>query len=147
MTLFALGKTRPAFKPLTAQMREALRVEALAPFEYAPQQGLTGPSVLPVRPGESASLVVEVQGPVAKPTLTFGNTVCTFDETLAADESLVCRDGRTWKVVVAATGKARRTGTLPAPLPTLSGSTPFAFNGEVSADKSCVVEILKEYAQ
>ena len=111
----------------------------------APQQGLKGPSVVPVRPGEKASLVVEVQGPVAKPTLAFGTTSCTFDETLAADESLVCRDGRTWKVVVTATGKARRTGTLSAPLPTLSGSTPFAFSGEVPADKSCVVEILKEY--
>ena len=145
MTFFALGKTRPAFKPLSAQMREALRVEALAPFEYAPQEGLKGPSVVPVRPGEKASLVVEVQGPVAKPTFTFSTTSCTFDETLAADESLVCRDGRTWKVVVTATGKARRTGTLSAPLPTLSGSTPFAFSGEVPADKSCVVEILKEY--
>ena len=145
VTFFALGKTRPAFNPLTAQMRKSLRVEALAPFEYAPQQGLKGPSVVPVRPGEKASLVVEVQGPVAKPTLTFGTTSCTFDETLAADESLVCRDGRTWKVVVTATGKARRTGMLSAPLPTLSGSTPFAFSGEVPADKSCVVELLKEY--
>jgi hypothetical protein len=145
VTFFALGKTRPAFKPLTAQMRDALRVEALAPFEYAPQQGLAGPSVLPVRPGEKASLVVEVQGPVAKPTFTFGNTVCTFDETLAADESLVCRDGRTWKVVVTATGKSRRTGTLSAPLPALSGPSPFAFSGDVPAGKPCVVEILKEY--
>ena len=145
VTLFALGKTRPAFKPLTAQMRKDLCVEALAPFEYAPQHGLKGPSVLPVRPGEKASLVVEVQGPVAKPTLAFGKTVCAFDETLAADESLVCRDGRTWKVVVTATGKARRTGTLSVPMPMLSGSTPFAFSGEVHADKSCVVEILKEY--
>ena len=145
VTLFALGKTRPAFKPLTAQMREALRVEALAPFEYAPQQGLKGPSVVPVRPGEKASLVVEVQGPVTKPTFTFNQTACMFDETLAADESLVCRDGRTWKVVETATGKERRAGTLSAPLPTLSGATPFAFGGEVPADKSCVVEILKEY--
>ena len=145
VTFFALGKTRPAFKPLTKQMRDALRVEALAPFEYAPQQGLKGPSVVPVRLGEQASLVVEVQGPVVKPTLTFGATTYTFDETLAADESLVCRDGRTWKVVVTATGKARRTGTLSMPLPTLSGSTPFAFNGEVPSNKSCVVEILKDY--
>ena len=145
VSFFALGKTRPAFKPLTAQMRKSLRVEALAPFEYAPQQGLTGPSVLPVRPGEKASLVVEVQGPVAKPTFAFGKTVCAFDETLAADESLVCRDGRTWKVVVTATGKERRTGTLSAPLPTLSGPSPFAFSGDVPAGKSCVVEILKEY--
>ena len=145
VTFFALGKTRPAFKPLTAQMRKSLRVEALAPFEYAPHLGLKGPSVVPVRPGEKASLVVEVQGPVAKPTFTFGTTSCTLDETLAADESLVCRDGRTWKVVITATGKARRTGTLSAPLPTLSGSTPFAFSGEVPDDKSCVVEILKEY--
>ena len=95
--------------------------------------------------GEKASLVVEVQGPVAKPAFAFGATTYTFDETLAADESLVCRDGRTWKVVVSATGKARRTGTLPTPLPTLSGSTPFAFSGEVPSGKSCVVEILKEY--
>ena len=145
VTFFALGKMRPAFKPLTKQMRDALRVEALAPFEYAPQQGLKGPSVVPVRLGEQASLVVEVQGPVVKPTLTFGATTYTFDETLAADESLVCRDGRTWKVVVTATGKARRTGTLSMPLPTLSGSTPFAFNGEVPSNKSCVVEILKDY--
>ena len=145
VTFFALGKTRPAFKPLTAQMREALRVEALAPFEYAPQEGLKGPSVVPVRPGEKASLVVEVQGPVAKPTLAFGTTSCTFDETLAADESLVCRDGRTWKVVVTATGKVRRTGSLSAPLPTLFGSTPFVFSGDVPAGKACVVEILKEY--
>jgi len=145
VTFFALGKTRPAFKPLTAQMRDALRVEALAPFEYAPQEGLKGPSVVPVRPGEKASLVVEVQGPVAKPTFTFGNTAYAFDETLAADESLVCRDGRTWKVVVTATGKERRTGSLSVPLPTLSGSTPFAFSGEVPAGKSCVVELLKEY--
>ena len=78
------------------------------PFEYAPQQGLKGPSVVPVRPDEQASLVVEVQGPVAKPAFAFSATTYTFDETLAADESLVCRDGCTWKVIVTATGKARR---------------------------------------
>ena len=128
-------------------MREALRVEALAPFEYAPQEGLKGPSVVPVRPGEKASLAVEVQGPVANPALALGGTTCAFNETLAADESLVCRDGRTWKVVTTATGKERRTGTLSVPLPTLSGSTPFAFRGDVPAGKSCVVEILKEYVQ
>lgn len=145
VTLFALGKTRPAFKPLTPQMREELRVEALAPFEYAPQRGLVGPSVLPVRPGESAALVVEVQGPVAKPALAFGKTVCAFDETLAEDESLVCRDGRALKVIETRSGKVRRTGELSVPLPTLSGPSPLAFSGEVPADKSCVVEILKEY--
>ncbi len=145
VTLFARGKTRPAFKPLTPPMRDALRVEALAPFEYAPRRGLKGPMVVPVRPGERASLVVEVQGPVAKPTFSFGQTACTFEATLAADESLVCRDGCAWKVVVTATGKERRAGTLATPLPTLSGPTAFAFGGEVPADKSCVVEILKEY--
>ena len=101
---------------------------------------------MPVRPGERASLAVEVQGPVANPALVFGGTTCAFNGTLAADESLVCRDGRTWKVVVTATGKPHRTGTLSVPLPTLSSSSPFAFRGEVPADKSCVVEILKEYS-
>ena len=145
VTVFALGKTRPAFKPLTPEMRGELRVEALMPFEYAPHRGLVGPSILPVRPDETAMPVVEVQGPVAKPALAFGKTVCTFDETLAEDESLVCRDGRRWKVVATATGKTRRAGELPVPLPTLSGPSPFAFSGEVPADRSCVVEILKEY--
>ena len=94
---------------------------------------------------ESAALVVEVQGPVAKPALAFGKTSCAFDETLAEDESLVCRDGRTWKTVETRSGKTRRTGELSVPLPTLSGPSPLAFSGEVPADRTCVVEILKEY--
>ena len=146
VTAFVFGKTRDAFAPLTPQMKKALSTETMEPFEYVPAKGVLGPKYLPVRPGETVTLGIEIQGPVKDPSISFGAAVtCTFTETLAEGESLVCRDDRHWKVVETATGKELRTGVLSITLPEIHHTTPFSFKGEVPAGKSCVVEILKTY--
>ena len=152
VTLFALGETVEAFvEELTADMRKELRYEGMMPFEYSPAKGFAAPKVIPVRPGEKASLSVEITGPCEKPSFTFGSflglfdTVCEFDAALAADELLVCRDGENWKVIKATGGEALREGRLQKPLPRLGSSASFTFSANVPDDAVCVVDVMKEY--
>jgi len=154
VTLFALGEPRPAFvADLTDEMRKELRYEGLMPFEYAPAKRFFSPKVIPVRPGETAALNLEIYGPCERPTFTFksffglSKTVCAFDTAIAADEKLVCRDGFNWVVEKAKDGTRVRDGRLGKPLPRLSGSRDFEFTASVPDGGVCTVDIMKDYAR
>ena len=153
VTFFALGRTRPAFvDDLTADMRRTMRFEGMMPFAYAPKKGLEAPAEIAVRPGEEATISLEIYGPAENPTLTFSRffglskTVCAFSTAIGADERLVCRDGHAWRLEKAKNGALVREGALETPLPTLGGgSNPFSFEAQVPDGASCAVDILKAY--
>ena len=105
-----------------------------------------------MRPGEEATISLEIYGPAENPTLTFSRffglskTVCAFSTAIGADERLVCRDGRAWRLEKAKNGALVREGALETPLPTLGGgSNPFSFEAQVPDGASCAVDILKAY--
>ena len=152
VTLFALGATRPAFvDDLTDVMRRELRYEGLMPFEYAPSKRFLPPKTIPVRPGETAKLSLEIYGPCESPTFSFrkffglSTTVCAFETSVAKNEKLVCRNGIDWRVEKAADGALVKEGRLAEPLPRLSGSQPFAFTAKVPDDGVCTVDLMKDY--
>ena len=123
----ALAASVPAFGPLTDAMRRELGYEAMWPAEYRPSAGKTALPDMVMRPGEKATLAVEILAlaPMDGITLTVANTF--FDDrvalpvALAKGERFVCRDGRTWKKVDAAR-KVVATGTLAKPFGAYSGS-------------------------
>ena len=138
---------------LTPAMKVTMRYEGLMPFEYAPEKGLVPPKTIPVRPGETASLSLEIYGPATKPTFifkgSFGSkeTVCAFDAEIGVGERLICRDGRTWRIEMLKDGRTVKEGELTTPLPTLGGTTTFDFSATLKDGASCVVDILKEYLE
>ena len=154
VTLFALGRTRNAFvDKLTPEMKATMRYEGMMPFEYAPDKGLVPPKYIPVRPGESAKLTLDVYGPATRPTLTFKRffglkkTACTFDAEIGAGERLICRDGQKWRIETLKDGKTVKEGELATPLPTLDDTTDFDFSADLKDGTPCVVDILKEYVR
>lgn len=152
VTLFAFGEKRSAFvAKLTPEMNRTMRYEGVMPFEYAPVKGLLPPQSILVRPGEKASLSLDIYGPAKNPTFTFRRffglkkTICAFEADIAADERLVCRDGKKWTVEKLNDGAVVKSGELKASLPVLGKTTKFEFAAEVAGEKPCVVDILKEY--
>ena len=152
ISLFALGRTRPALvDDLTPEMRKRMRFEGVMPFVYAPDKGLVAPRAIAVRPGEKADLSLEIYGPATNPTFTFSRflgfikEICVFPVLIGADERLVCRDGRNWKVEKAADGTLVCEGSLENPLPTLEKTTPFTFSTQLTPGTSCTVDLLKVY--
>lgn len=123
----ALAASVPAFGPLTDAMRRELAYEAMWPSAYRPSVGETALPDMTMRPGEKATLAVEILAlaPMDKVTLTVGNTF--FDDRialpvgLAKGDRFICRDGRTWKKVDAA-HKVLATGALEKPFGTYSDS-------------------------
>ena len=109
------------------------------------------PATIPVRPGETAKLSLEIYGPCENPTFAFrkffglSTTACAFETSVAKDEKLVCRNGIDWRVEKAADGALVKEGRLAEPLPQLSGSKPFAFTAKVPEDGVCVVDLMKCY--
>ncbi len=151
VTVFGLGETRPALVDLTPEMKATMRYEGVMPFEYSPAKGLLAPESIAVRPGEKARLSLELYGPAKSPTFTFkrffglSKTVCAFETEIAADERLVCRDGRAWLVEKRKTGEVVRKGELAEPLPVLGKTTDFDFAATLTGDAPCVVDLLKAY--
>ncbi|MCQ2391887.1 MAG: alpha/beta hydrolase, partial [Kiritimatiellae bacterium] len=152
ITLFARDNRRPALTAkLSPSARKTMRYEGVMPFEYAPAKGLLPPAVLPVRPGETARLEIEVMGPAKNPTFSFpapagsAKNTFTFPVVLAADEKLVCIDGVNWKVEKIANGVEVAKGRLPAVMPLLTRSVPLEFTAELVEGKACEVDLLKHY--
>ena len=153
ITLFARDNRRPALAAnLSPSARKTMRYEGVMPFEYAPAKGLLPPAVLPVRPGETARLEIEVMGPAKNPSFTLPSAkdaakkTFTFPAAIAADEKLVCTDGLNWEVVKIANGKKVAKGALEAEMPLLTASIPFAFAAELAENGSgCEVDLLKHY--
>jgi len=96
-----------------------------------------------VRPGGTARLEIELSGAMAAPALAIGGCVVRFPVTLKPGERLLCRDGRTWRVLDAkrATVAEGRLDTLvPALKP---GPTPVAIR--CAAPDKAQVRLTKVY--
>lgn len=75
---------------------------------------------LPVRPGETAKLEIELSGAMENPSLNIQGKTIQFPVSLELDQRLLCSDQRKWVVI----DKDRATvteGELPEPIPALSG--------------------------
>ena len=149
--LFALGKPFRAFvDALTPEMRRAMAFEAMASVVYAPAKGFDGKVTVAVRPGEEASLSVEVVGPVKRPALgwTRGGErgSVTFETDVAAEQMLLCENGSDWKVVNAKDWSVVAEGRLAQPLPRFAGTTAVEVSSADPASASAIVNLMKKYA-
>ncbi|NLT70530.1 MAG: hypothetical protein GXX91_07520 [Verrucomicrobiaceae bacterium] len=90
----AFGERRADFQPSPHLERE-----------YAMPHPVLSASAQPdaiefaVRPGETARLEIEIVGEASHPTLEISGKSLTFPVDLQADQRLLCRDGRTWRVL------------------------------------------------
>lgn len=151
VTLFAAGVPFHALRPLAqlpGEVRRTLAYEAVDPVVYAPSKGLDRPFAVAVRPGEKARLEFEIRGPVVDPVLSVqsqdGKTEAVELKTaLSEGERLVCRDGKTWKVVK--DFRAVRTGTLSKPLPELYGACRMKVNSSSPETAHAGISVVKRY--
>ena len=148
--LFALGKPFRAFvDALTPEMRRAMAFEAMASVVYAPAKGFDGKATVAVRPGEEASLSVEVVGPVKRPALgwTRGGErgSVTFEADVAAEQMLLCENGCDWKVVNAKDWSVVAEGRLARPLPKFAGTAAVEVSSADPAGASAIVNFAKKY--
>lgn len=80
-----------------------------------------------VRPGEKATLEIELCGSMTSPALTINGHMLRFPVTLKSGQRLLCRDRRTWTVLDAKRIKIAE-GALDKKVPLLSaGFTPVSF--------------------
>ncbi|MBQ3288068.1 MAG: hypothetical protein IJH50_01490 [Kiritimatiellae bacterium] len=151
VTLVALGRPFSALKPLDslpAADRKTLDYEALDPIVYCPAKGLARPFGIAARPGETARLEVEILGPVKTPALEFRvrgaeTKVCSFITDLEANEKLICRNGKEWKVVK--DFKTVRVGTLEKPIPEVSGFVGVRVRSANPSSAHARVNLVKRY--
>jgi hypothetical protein len=96
-----------------------------------------------VRPGEKATLGIEIVGEVENPVIEAGGHPFAFPAKLEKDHRLVCPDGRQWKII----GKDRAIiaqGSLEAEPPVLSsGSHPVRLTS--GARNRPLVKLTKHY--
>ena len=157
VTVLARGAAFPAFGQLDAAARGRMRYEAMLPVRHAPAKGLDALPRIAVRPGERAALELTIHGPVSRPRLRFGNSAtiqpgaadpggnaALFPVEVGVGERLVCRDGRTWKVLDRSRAVKAR-GELPAPLPELSAGTDWSMSSADPAGADARVELVKRY--
>ena len=152
VTVLAREASFPAFGDFASERRQGMRYEAMLPVRYAPAKGLDALPRIAVRPGGRVALELTIHGPVREPRLRFGTVrgevagafEAVFPVGIGADERLVCRDGRTWKVL----DRARRVkaqGELPAPLPELAAGTDWSMTSADPAAANARVELVKRY--
>ena len=116
---------------------------------YAPSKGFDGKATLAVRPGEEASLMLEVMGPVCRPVLKWkrgsvrGSAV--FDAVVSTNQMLVCENGQDWKVVAARDWSLVAEGKLPQALPKFSGTSEIEVRSDDAANAFAVVDLTKRY--
>ena len=82
VTVFAIGETRAALKPVASLPPEAkkfLSYEAMDPQFFAPAKGFTSLPPLVMRPGETATAEVTVYGPMPPCTVTVGTVSTALD--------------------------------------------------------------------
>ena len=151
ISLFALGTPIPALKPIDAMSEESRRIlsyEAASPVVYAPSRGMDCTFPVMMRPGEKAQLEFEIHGPVVDPVLSVqsqdGKTeTVEFKTALSEGERLICRDGKTWKVVT--DFRAVRTGMLSKPLPGFSGVCRIEMKSYDPATAHARINVIKRY--
>ena len=139
------GSPFPALKQeWTDETRRMLAYEAAWPELWAPSRGMADLPPVRVRPGEKASLGVEIVGPVDRPVLTLGGERREFPVALAAGEALRMDDGRNWCVVVMKTHTVRESGRFEAALPLFEGEVPVALSSADAATTAAQIRIVKE---
>jgi hypothetical protein len=139
------GSPFPALKQeWTDETRRMLAYEAAWPELWAPSRGMADLPPVRVRPGEKASLGVEIVGPVDRPVLTLGGERREFPVALAAGEALRMDDGRNWRVVVMKTHTVRESGRFEAALPLFEGEVPVALSSADAATTAAQIRIVKE---
>ena len=124
--------------------------EAAESIGYAPSKGFDGKAKLAVRPGEGASLIVEMVGPVKRPTLRWNRGGergdVTFEADVAAGQVLICENGADWKVVKAKDWSVVAQGRLAKPLPRFTGTAEVEVASADPAGASAIVDLTKRYA-
>ena len=141
-----VGVPFPALKTeWTDETRRGLAYEAAWPELWSPSRGMAELPPVRVRPGEKASLGVEIVGPVARPVLTLGGERREFPVVLAAGEVLRMDDGRNWRVVVMDTHTVRESGRFDARLPLFKGEVPVALSSADAATAAVQIRIVKNY--
>ena len=151
VALFAFGSPVPALKPMDSMSAEscrALSYEAVAPIVYAPSRGMDCTFPVMMRPGEKARLEFEIQGSVMDPVLSVqsqdGKTeIVEFKTSLSDGERLICRDGKTWKVVKEF--RAVRTGMLSRPLPEFYGVCRMEMKSSNPETAHARINVIKRY--
>ena len=122
-----------------------LAYEAMLPFRYAPTKGFDETPPLAIRPGETARLELTVFGPIDRPSFDFGETgIFEFPVSLKADERLLCKDGRNWRVI----GKDRKIvseGVLSVEIPCFPRSQTWKFRSSSSSEAQARIELVKRY--
>jgi hypothetical protein len=149
---FFFGSSRPAMQTESSP-DQTTNPSRSSPATSIPAARLSAqsPRKIAVRPGEKAELSLELYGPAENPVfrfsgfLGFGKTECAFNARIAADERLVCRDGRSWKVEKCRDGAVVREGMLKDPFPVLDSSRGFEFSATVPEGESCSVDLMKTY--
>ena len=102
----AAGATMPEFSYLRPQL-------------YAPTRGFAAIEPMPVEPGVSRQVRLELLGTIDKPSITIAGQTTAFPVTMKAGDRLLCRDGVHW-LLRDAKRKTLAEGTLAAPLPVIS---------------------------
>ena len=97
LTVFALGAPKPALKPvaeLTGAARRFLAYEAAEPQFYAPAKGFDALAPLAVRPGEEATVEVNIHGPMPACTVAVGAVATSLPAVAAGDHRKFSLSGR-----------------------------------------------------
>ena len=150
-TMFALGAPKLAFVArLTPEMRRAMNFEAMESVVYAPSKGFDGRATLAVRPGEEATVLLEIAGAVEKPTLTWKSGASsgsvTFETSVGAEQVLICENGADWKVVNVKDWSSVAEGRLAKPIPTFTGSYEMEISSADAANAFAVFDLSKRYS-
>jgi len=98
---------------------------------------------LPVRPGETAKLEIELSGAMENPALTVNGRAIRFPVALKTGQRLFCRDQRHWIVRDAARAIVAE-GELPEPLPSLAPG-PNRVSFACTAPDHVIVRLAKVY--
>ncbi len=145
VTVFVKGAPFPALRPdLNAAQRKLLSYEAAPDIFYSPPAGADGTALLKTRPSESATLEVEIIGPVERPALTLDAAKTVFPVSLREGDRLFCRDGRNWRVIDADRNE-RAKGVLAVPLPPVCGVVKTALSSDAPATAAASLKIVKLY--
>ena len=145
VTVFVKGPSFPALRTdLNAAQRKLLSYEAAPDVFYAPSAGADGKSLLKTRPSESATLEIEITGPVERPVLTLGAAKAVFPVSLREGDRLFCRDGRNWRVIDA-DRKERAKGVLDVTLAPVSGVVETALSSDAPASAAATLKLVKLY--
>ena len=152
VTVFGVGRGIPALRRVGGDAAKLLEIEALLPQVYAPAKGLDKLPSIVMRPGETASLSIEIGGSLVGGTVLWervdgrGSRKLSISQPLAAGDRFVCRDGRRWKIVDAKRA-VKAEGELDEPLVGFSGRWRMRMGTADPESAHVRVEMMKRYSK